>query len=746
MKEHDFLSALGKVPQEMLDELAQWQESGTPLTDHLPELDTSDPATEPVTEPEIRQRRNKPMKQTRKQNAPPVRLLPWTVGIGAAMTACLVAAVSVGREAIGRQDSMQTGFSNGDSTIGLSEQMPYEEIAIEKPGWFNGDEIAVPDEGLVQVVRNMDDAAPLIEVLSAEYSEGAAFTMSDYLNADWLAAYDVVLMGYQDECYPDSTFYGYHDGTVTEEGELRLEFSIFTMIPSPETKVEIEKQPYNHYYFFSVPKEVLPAITEWELIFAEYSLGERTEDVLFDMLNDDGTLSEYLTSNPVYQNYNASVEGQRYLRKLPAKTDVPEDCVEIVEVEAEPLPEPLLAGNWNHYKGNDISIPADGTVAVIRTPEDAKAYRTFGNQRDEWLQITLSNPWLEGSDDGETEPHDVIFIGMPANKMPDNTTRWNYHAGTVTPSGKLHLDFSVLSLNEMPEAIDYDNTTNFYYFISVPKGALPEITEWDVTFTEYRSDDYPDAATLAKPHVASKAGGNTPLEDWLYSLPEFDNFMHSVLCGKYINWAYDDEPNTVESVGAVAINLDVPVSRGYGNVIADADAGHTDAYLNYVFDQESSAYAGVADTVEGYRVLRDALDLGNLELVVDRSEQVDVLMLVLPVYAADASTAITDMQISADGVLSVTLNENYRTSNVDTSQDTAAVVWQIMVPHGSVPKITAINLNRELIKDTSDDSLEDRLEFISAAGRMHTIQLTDEPYNPASAITDDGIEGIAPIG
>lgn len=930
MKEQDFLNALGKVPQEMLDELAEWQESGAPLTELLPELDSADPAIETVTRPQMTQRRNKPMKQTQRQSERSVQMLPWKLGIGAAMTACLVAAVSVGREAISRQDSaLQTGYSDIVSEIseqgtelieleelrvyhgceipvsenglvqvirnmddaatlleGLSEELsdrypinyyisadtldthdvllmgyqvaqlpsycweigyndgvltaegsaaldfsiltvsglpettmgtthtdpsldnyyffclvpkdavpeiadwefrfteyaigelpeeimenPYEEddeadenksrayvhsqqvyedycasfeetrylrklrakpeayeaIAVSDAGKFSGDEIDVPADGLLQVIRSMDDAEPLIDVLS--YEEDVAFTMDIYLTEEWLAAHDVILMGCQRDYFQARVWqYGYHDGTVSAEGAMHLEYSVLTM-PVPDSRAETENKAYNYYYFFSVPKDALPELTELTLSFKEYSLGEQPEDVLtelFETAVSDASPEEYFSSNPVYQDYCASVEGQRCIRKLPAKQETPEETVEVVEMAA--LPEPMDAWYWERYRGTDIKIPAAGTVAVIRTLEDAEQYRTGSNYQTEHLKEVLSSAWLYGND--EHEAHDVIFIGMPANKMPDNTAFWDYHAGTVTPSGKLHLDFSVMTLVTMPEKLDYDSNTNFYYFISVPKGELPDITAWDVTFTEYRADASLDAKTLA--------ANAARIKDKLHELPAYDNHLASVLCDKYINWAYDDDPNSIEAVGAVACNLDVPVSRSYGNIIEDADSGHTEAYFNYVCDTESKAYAGVADTLEGYRALRDALALGNLELVVDRSEPVDVLMLVLPVHDARAQTALTDMQISADGVLSLTMNEYYGTNNVDASQDTASVVWQIMVPHGSVPKITAVNLNRNLVEyvysETDGNSLESDITFIKLAGRMITVQLTAEAGSPASAI------------
>lgn len=728
MKEQDFLNALGKVPQEMLDELAEWQASGAPLT----ELDSADLANETVTRLQMTQRRNKPMKQTRKQSDRPERMLPWKLGIGAAMAACLVAAVSVGREAISRQHSaMQAGYSDLVSEIGEQE---VELIAVEPLFLSTLEAFPVSETGTVRLISNADDIALLND---AEIPELIGYSM----NENFLAENDMMIIGCRADLCPTPIYtYDYRDGTVTAEGSLSVELGIVTANELPEDRGYSDG---NFYLYCAVPKDSLPEITDCEVTFTEFCVGDLPEDIMenpneWDAESNNSKLGVYMESHTAYQAYWDSLPTPRCLRKLPAEQQVPENDVEVVEMEA--LPEPMSAWDWEHYKGNDIAIPAEGTVTVIRTLADAKAYRTGSSQQkyqNSQLEEILSLSWLEGSSDGETKPHDVIFIGMPAGKMPRNTVRWNYHAGTVTPSGRLHLDFSVLSLTEMPEVLDYDSDTNFYYFISVPKGELPDITAWDVTFTESRSDEYPNDRTLAAPNEIA-ALGETRLENWLHNLPEVQNELARTLCDKYIDWVYDDT-DTVEALGVVVMNLDVSVSHSYGNRITNPESGITGAYLNYVFfDKESRACAGVVDTLDGYRELRDAMELGNYELYVNRREGFDLMVLVLPVHDARAQTAITDMRISQDGLLSLTLNEYYGSDDVDTSQDTASVVWQIMVPHGSVPKITAVDLNRNLVEHiysvTKRSWLERDLEFIKHAGKMITVTRTNEDWNPASAI------------
>lgn len=85
----------------------------------------------------------------------------------------------------------------------------------------------------------------------------------------------------------------------------------------------------------------------------------------------------------------------------------------------------------------------------------------------------------------------------------------------------------------------------------------------------------------------------------------------------------------------------------------------------------------------------------------------------LPVHDADAASALSDLHASADGVLSVTLNEYYEKQNVDLTQDTADLQIVFGVPHGSLPEIRSLHVMRN--QCDSEDA------FIQVAGQLCTV-------------------------
>ena len=97
MKEQDFMDALSGVQQDMLDELAEWQNAKTPVTGGLPEQGSPPAQNE---SPVLHTRRRNTMKQKNKQKAKIFRLSRWNIGIGAAVAAAVVAAVSISPKAV----------------------------------------------------------------------------------------------------------------------------------------------------------------------------------------------------------------------------------------------------------------------------------------------------------------------------------------------------------------------------------------------------------------------------------------------------------------------------------------------------------------------------------------------------------------------------------------------------------------------------------------------------------------------
>ncbi len=457
MKEQDFMDALSGVQQDMLDELAEWQNAKTPVTGGLPEQVISPAQNE---SPVLHTRRRNTMKQKNKQKAKIFRLSRWNIGIGAAVAAAVVAAVSIGREAASRRTQMQTA---------------------------NAPEVSVAEQ----------------------------ISEQDAPSAD-----------------------------------------------SMQTPVPVS------------------------------------------------------------------------------------------------LAEPFSAGGCVVYHGNDIPLPDGMTVQIIRTAEEGQKYLTGSEEQQKTeLDSFLAADWLEMPRETIGEPpHDVLFIGVPANQLPENVIDFAFQNGTVTPSGKLHLDLSVITvpdavMEQVPER-QYADDDCFYHFISIPKGAIPELTGWELAVTEYHSD------TVTYPDADAEESGTM---EWLYEPGAAKSGRNSTLGMKTITPVPEERPDTV------------PILYGYMHIL-DEPCGQADATL------KPGAVTGCMNT-PGIN-----------------PADADVIKLTLPLHDASAMAAISDLTVSADGVLTLTLDEYYKDTHdgdsIDLTQDNATLVWYLKVPQCSVPLIKSLSLNR----------------------------------------------------
>ena len=61
----------------------------------------------------------------------------------------------------------------------------------------------------------------------------------------------------------------------------------------------------------------------------------------------------------------------------------------------------------------------------------------------------------------------------------------------------------------------------------------------------------------------------------------------------------------------------------------------------------------------------------------------------------------------------MTLNEYYENQGVDLTQDTAWIMWNLYVPHGSLPEIKDMDVSRV--------NCEDEDAFLHIAGQLCTV-------------------------
>lgn len=717
MKPQDFMEALGGVSQEKLDALAKWQNAKTPITGEAPAKENR--ITQTADKPVFAVRRRGTMKQNTKKGVSAAQINPWKIGAGATVAACAVIALSIGVEIMNlnkQKQQMQVGSNVGTSAAEqISESTadevknadaahepvllgePLSEFTAERNEYFP----TVSENGSVQVIRSMEDMQPLIDATTSQLQTenyGAEFYDRCGINEALFENNDLLYFAFYNDIFADNmSTAAFCGGKINENGSLTLLFSEL-IIDNPAEDIP-KYGSINCYYFYLAPKGALPDINEINIELEEFHI-ELPESVRehwneIDEATGQTIETQYMETAQEKLDYMDSIPEQLYITWGKSKPDLPEDCVEDQVTEPETLPEPFEAWYWVNFKGN--SIPLDGiTVDLIRTAEDGKKYLTFAQQENlesetyRSLSCDLSKGWLEtgkaedmpdGCDTPDGTPRDMLFIGMPANKMPHNTVKWAYHNGTVTPSGKLHLDFSALTLSDeaaAPLNYEFADDTNFYFFISIPEGAIPELTGWDVTFSDYSIGALPDHETAAAPDEIA-ANGMTRAQCWINEQPEAESYSDSVLCGKYITPVPEQQSDTVTVTGSYMVN-----AKNVSPELAD-----------------------------------EAPTVRFVENFDGRNE--DEITLILPVHDYDAATALSDLRISEDGTLSVTLCEYYDKHGIDRTQDTAWVLWKLYVPHGSLSEPKALNLTRADYDKWNLDENFDNMGFIHIAGQLCTV-------------------------
>ena len=531
---------------------------------------------------------------------------------------------------------------------------PENAVPLVGCGWFTGShstEIAVPPEGMAEVIRSMEDAQPFIDALS---HGNAQFTMSDYLNAEWLREHDILFCGIDPDAYWQI---GLSAGQLRADGVLDLQFSALNRNAQSDDSI-LPGADDRFYWYCSVPKNTLPQITDAQITVQQYA---------------------------DYAEYSGTVCGKKYLLRTSAQSG------EVRTADAAFPSEPFSAWFWSNYFGDDIPLPDGLTVRMIRTAADAKPYLT-GSEAQEAAHPSLGEhltaEWLEqahsfGKDNAEEEPaQDLIFIGIPEDRLPPNCAWYpGLQSGTVTADGYLHLDLSLYTVSDalmkdIPEQYRDRLGKNAYFFISVPDGTIPDLTGWDVSLTAFASAQEPDEQLIA-----------ADPERWWASLPERQDAFLSVAGSKTITPLQAMPENTVYPLLTQVTNSPQPLEKA------------------------------TAELAKGAIILNEKENT-------EGKPQSDLITLHLPVSDVSAKTAITDLSVSQDGILSLTLHEYYDAHGIDLTQYTASTEWTFMVPRGSVPEIRDVQIERIHYDAWNLDESLDGGGFMKAAGTPRTIRLT----------------------
>lgn len=189
-----------------------------------------------------------------------------------------------------------------------------------------------------------------------------------------------------------------------------------------------------------------------------------------------------------------------------------------------------------------MGVPETGTAQLLHTVEDAQPWVELVRQNGEYGRSTG-----EGAEDFRAlleneeiyQDYDVIMTAVPYQFVYQDSgvAMYGFDGGTVTPGGSLTVEMRFLTVgNAMPERI-FQQIDTFCCCFAVPKNTVPEITAF--TFHDVIYDctsPLPDGCDTREAHL-----------DYLYSLPNYQEFMGKELTAKYLRFAKDDIQTAEES-------------------------------------------------------------------------------------------------------------------------------------------------------------------------------------------------------
>lgn len=546
MKEQDLIQALGSLPQDMLDELDEWQKSGTPLTGAEPETDAPARTGEPV----ITQRRNQTMKQ--KTEKAPARLRAWTAGIAAAVVLCTAVAVPVGREAVRRAQQSNAGYAESETAEPVTEVSAEKVIVPDGCTFFhcvNKDDLGgifdglSPDTKLYQYISEAWNQSP---VMTASFFEPGSVSQFSY------DGYDIYFIGLPMQEVPDDMRdIGFLGGTLTQSGKLHLNIGALTDAEYSDPYAVTDRQQYKKFdtaLLFAVPEGTLPEIAEVSGAYVEYPLADLLTDAPADE-NERGIWYSQLIEKNLWIDTANGEPGIRLIADEPAEETLTADAdpqPDTVPESPVPLLEELIC-----FGGNDTESPAvpdEGTAKVLRSMNDLQP---LIDETDRGYMEMEAAEWYSqfGINEELFETNDVLYFAFKDLKqLPENYYNFEFTGGSITAAGSLTLNFSAFILDDPPvDFIRHFNTcSNYYYFYTVPKDSLPEIGNTQVKFAEtHYAEELPDNVltawndSMVNPDASEQSGLHS-LKEYLDSTQEYPAWVNSIPEQPCITWESAD--------------------------------------------------------------------------------------------------------------------------------------------------------------------------------------------------------------
>ncbi len=545
MKEQDLIQALGSLPQDLLDELDEWQKSGAPLTGAEPETDAPARTVKPV----ITQRRNQTMKQ--KTEKSPARLRAWTAGIAAAVVLCTAVAVPVGREAVRRAQQNDAGFAESEPDEPVTEVSANTWIVPDGCTFFHWEDKSdlagyydcLPaDTKLYAFLDELGEEQPPLE--TGRLKPG---NIRHFVYGEDDEVYDIYFIGLPMQEVPDNLEdLALITGTLTQSGKLHLQIGALTDAEQAVRYFETEKRQYaqpNTAFVFAVPEGALPEITEVSTSYDEIPL----EPFLTDAPEAESERLEWFVHLVEQNSWLITANGEPGIRLI-----ADEPAEETLTADADPQPDtvpenlvPLLE-ELISFGGDDTespTVPDKGTAKVLRSMNDLQP---LIDETDRGYMEMEAAEWYSqfGINEELFETNDVLYFAFKDLQLPENYYNFECTGGSITAADSLTLNFSAFILDDPPvDFIRHFNTcSNYYYFYTIPKDSLSEIGNTQVKFAEtHYAEELPDNVltawndSMVNPD-ASEHSGLHSLKEYLDSTQEYPAWVNSIPEQPCITW------------------------------------------------------------------------------------------------------------------------------------------------------------------------------------------------------------------
>ena len=206
-----------------------------------------------------------------------------------------------------------------------------------------------------------------------------------------------------------------------------------------------------------------------------------------------------------------------------------------------------------------MKVPQEGAVQVLRSVADAEACCQY---TDETVVADQEFDFRRFLTEDVFAQYDVLYFAHKDIQQPFYLYGYDLAGGSIAADGTtLQLDFHALVYDSNycpPDTMcsfdDFEPDWNTYYFYTVPKGSLPDLSAIEVLFEQYVIGEIPDDI-LKYANDTSDSGNAARLPEYVQTTRAYHDWEMSIPPQLYITWT-DKAPvlpeDCVEAVSADA--------------------------------------------------------------------------------------------------------------------------------------------------------------------------------------------------